>query len=183
MARLLPICSWLRLFRVLSFQSRRPTLVDFLWRFFILYVRGVPFDCFQCSQTCGSTGVSRRSVVCVDDHNRVVPDHLCVGEAKESTERECNRFPCPRWVYGHWSEVLFLINSCCGFCFMYLNSALFVLFDFHALVLSFLRWWCTYATCTVYGCCRQGDPSLTLWAEGDFVNLFCLRTNSLLELA
>ncbi|EPB74850.1 thrombospondin type 1 domain protein [Ancylostoma ceylanicum] len=58
----------------------------------------------SCSQTCGSTGVSRRSVVCVDDHNRVVPDHLCVGEAKEGTERECNRFPCPRWVYGHWSE-------------------------------------------------------------------------------
>lgn len=57
-----------------------------------------------CSQSCGSSGVSRRSVVCVDDHNRVVPDHLCVGEGKEVAEKECNRFPCPRWVYGHWSE-------------------------------------------------------------------------------
>ncbi|VDL72102.1 unnamed protein product [Nippostrongylus brasiliensis] len=55
----------------------------------------------KCSQSCGSAGVSRRTVVCVDDHNRVVPDHLCMGEAKEATERECNRFPCPRWVYGH----------------------------------------------------------------------------------
>lgn len=41
----------------------------------------------------------------MDDHNRVVPDHLCVGEGKEVAEKECNRFPCPRWVYGHWSEV------------------------------------------------------------------------------
>ncbi|KAK6025166.1 thrombospondin type 1 domain protein, partial [Ostertagia ostertagi] len=57
-----------------------------------------------CSQSCGSAGVSRRTVVCIDDHNRVVPDHLCMGEAKEVAEKECNRFPCPRWVYGHWSE-------------------------------------------------------------------------------
>ncbi|VDM51778.1 unnamed protein product [Angiostrongylus costaricensis] len=57
-----------------------------------------------CSQSCGSTGVSRRSVSCVDDHNRVVPYQLCIGEAKEAVEKECNRFPCPRWVYGHWSE-------------------------------------------------------------------------------
>ncbi|PIO64423.1 thrombospondin type 1 domain protein, partial [Teladorsagia circumcincta] len=58
----------------------------------------------SCSQSCGSAGVSRRTVVCIDDHNRVVPDHLCMGEAKEVAEKECNRFPCPRWVYGHWSE-------------------------------------------------------------------------------
>ncbi|KJH45426.1 thrombospondin type 1 domain protein [Dictyocaulus viviparus] len=59
-----------------------------------------------CSQSCGSTGVSRRSVTCVDDHNRVVPFHLCIGETKEAAQKECNRFPCPRWVYGHWSENL-----------------------------------------------------------------------------
>lgn len=24
---------------------------------------------------------------------------------REATETECNRIPCPKWIYGHWSEV------------------------------------------------------------------------------
>uniref|UniRef100_A0A1I7XFA5 GON domain-containing protein n=1 Tax=Heterorhabditis bacteriophora TaxID=37862 RepID=A0A1I7XFA5_HETBA len=58
----------------------------------------------QCSNTCGSSGVSMRKVVCVDDNNRVVDEKMCQNQAKEATDRECNRFPCPRWVYAHWSE-------------------------------------------------------------------------------
>ncbi|CAA93287.2 A disintegrin and metalloproteinase with thrombospondin motifs gon-1 [Caenorhabditis elegans] len=58
----------------------------------------------SCSETCGSNGKMHRKSYCVDDSNRRVDESLCGREQKEATERECNRIPCPRWVYGHWSE-------------------------------------------------------------------------------
>uniref|UniRef100_A0A8R1HW91 Peptidase M12B domain-containing protein n=1 Tax=Caenorhabditis japonica TaxID=281687 RepID=A0A8R1HW91_CAEJA len=61
-------------------------------------------DWTPCSETCGSKGKMLRKAHCVDGSNRRVEDSLCGRETKETTERECNRIPCPRWVYGHWSE-------------------------------------------------------------------------------
>ncbi|CAB3406645.1 unnamed protein product [Caenorhabditis bovis] len=57
-----------------------------------------------CSETCGSNGKQFRKSYCVDGNNRRVDESLCGREIKEAVEKECNRIPCPRWVYGHWSE-------------------------------------------------------------------------------
>lgn len=48
-----------------------------------------------------SEGVFR----CLDDVNRSLDDTHCARENRDETERQCNRFPCPRWIYGMWSEV------------------------------------------------------------------------------
>ncbi|CAI2350188.1 unnamed protein product [Caenorhabditis sp. 36 PRJEB53466] len=61
-------------------------------------------DWTACSETCGSSGKMHRNAFCTDGSNRRVEESLCGREMKEATERECNRIPCPRWVYGHWSE-------------------------------------------------------------------------------
>ena len=56
----------------------------------------------QCSVSCGK-GVHMRNASCVDSAGRTVPESQCVG-AKEPTQQPCVLHPCPRWVYGHWSE-------------------------------------------------------------------------------
>ncbi|CAI5448985.1 unnamed protein product [Caenorhabditis angaria] len=61
-------------------------------------------DWTQCSETCGTNGKQYRKAYCVDNSNRKVDESLCGRETKENVEKECNRIPCPRWVYGHWSE-------------------------------------------------------------------------------
>uniref|UniRef100_A0AC35GT07 Peptidase M12B domain-containing protein n=1 Tax=Panagrolaimus sp. PS1159 TaxID=55785 RepID=A0AC35GT07_9BILA len=57
-----------------------------------------------CSESCGSNGISRRTIRCVDDANRSIDERHCERISRESLEQECNRIPCPRWIYGHWSE-------------------------------------------------------------------------------
>lgn len=58
----------------------------------------------QCTVSCGG-GVVRREAMCLDGASRRLDDRQCESMPKEATENECNRTPCPRWVYGHWSEV------------------------------------------------------------------------------
>lgn len=58
----------------------------------------------QCSETCGTGGTTYRQAFCVDQKNRTIDEKLCEREAKEITEKECNRVPCPKWVYTTWSE-------------------------------------------------------------------------------
>ncbi|CAI4221397.1 unnamed protein product [Auanema sp. JU1783] len=55
-----------------------------------------------CSVTCGS-GVSTRNASCLDDRGRRIDETLC-GLQTEKLMRNCVQHPCPRWVYGHWSE-------------------------------------------------------------------------------
>uniref|UniRef100_A0A9J2P3P8 Peptidase M12B domain-containing protein n=1 Tax=Ascaris lumbricoides TaxID=6252 RepID=A0A9J2P3P8_ASCLU len=57
-----------------------------------------------CSESCGLNGVSRRHAFCVDDANRRIDERACEMVIREKTEQECNRMPCPIWVYGPWSE-------------------------------------------------------------------------------
>uniref|UniRef100_A0A1I7YLD8 Peptidase M12B domain-containing protein n=1 Tax=Steinernema glaseri TaxID=37863 RepID=A0A1I7YLD8_9BILA len=57
-----------------------------------------------CSETCGTSGTSRRNFYCVDSYNRKADTRSCESLPREQTEMECNRIPCPQWVYGHWSE-------------------------------------------------------------------------------
>uniref|UniRef100_A0A914WW81 Peptidase M12B domain-containing protein n=1 Tax=Plectus sambesii TaxID=2011161 RepID=A0A914WW81_9BILA len=57
----------------------------------------------ECTTSCGG-GVGRREAMCVDQANRRLDDRQCESMPKEKNERECNLTPCPRWVYGHWSE-------------------------------------------------------------------------------
>ncbi|PAV76138.1 hypothetical protein WR25_23439 isoform B [Diploscapter pachys] len=57
-----------------------------------------------CTETCGEKGVQRRKAFCVDGNNRAIDESHCGKEYKEQTERDCNRVPCPRWLYGPWSE-------------------------------------------------------------------------------
>ncbi|CAD6197895.1 unnamed protein product [Caenorhabditis auriculariae] len=60
----------------------------------------------SCSETCGTSGVQRRNAYCTEGnaHHRVIEESLCDRETREVIERDCGRVPCPRWVYGHWSE-------------------------------------------------------------------------------
>ncbi|KAI6181078.1 GON domain-containing protein [Aphelenchoides besseyi] len=57
-----------------------------------------------CSTTCGSSGMKRRQSFCVDGANRRLDSRYCERIPHESIEMECNRLPCPSWVYGQWSE-------------------------------------------------------------------------------
>ncbi|CAD5226716.1 unnamed protein product [Bursaphelenchus xylophilus] len=57
-----------------------------------------------CSATCGNDGISRRQVTCTDSANRSIDPRFCDQIPKESTETECNRLPCPGWIYGQWTE-------------------------------------------------------------------------------
>uniref|UniRef100_A0A915DWN5 Peptidase M12B domain-containing protein n=1 Tax=Ditylenchus dipsaci TaxID=166011 RepID=A0A915DWN5_9BILA len=57
-----------------------------------------------CSESCGTGGVSRRSIQCVDNSNRKLDNRFCDGISREPTETECNRIPCPKWNFGVWSE-------------------------------------------------------------------------------
>lgn len=59
---------------------------------------------FKCSESCGKNGISRRTIYCVDNSNRKLDNRFCEGLPRESPETECNRIPCPEWVYSHWSE-------------------------------------------------------------------------------
>ncbi|KAL3982766.1 Thrombospondin type 1 domain family protein [Acanthocheilonema viteae] len=58
----------------------------------------------SCSATCGTSGINRRQAFCIDHANRRLDDRACEQAIKEKTEKECNRMPCPKWVYGSWSE-------------------------------------------------------------------------------
>lgn len=40
----------------------------------------------------------------MDNSNRKLDNRFCEGLPRESHETECNRIPCPEWVYSHWSE-------------------------------------------------------------------------------
>lgn len=40
----------------------------------------------------------------MDNFNRKLDNRFCEGLSRESAETECNRIPCPEWVYGYWSE-------------------------------------------------------------------------------
>ncbi|VDM51344.1 unnamed protein product [Toxocara canis] len=57
-----------------------------------------------CSESCGANGVTRRQAFCVDESNRRIDERACEMAIREKTEKECNRMPCPIWVYGPWSE-------------------------------------------------------------------------------
>lgn len=59
----------------------------------------------QCSESCGTSGISRRQAFCRDRANRRLDDRACEQAIKDKTEKECNRMPCPKWVYGAWAEV------------------------------------------------------------------------------
>ncbi|VDD89911.1 unnamed protein product [Enterobius vermicularis] len=57
-----------------------------------------------CSETCGNSGIMQRRAICVDQNSRPIDEKLCERAAREITEKECNRIPCPKWVYSAWSE-------------------------------------------------------------------------------
>ncbi|VDN31904.1 unnamed protein product, partial [Gongylonema pulchrum] len=65
---------------------------------------GTKFCNLQCSETCGDSGTSRRQAFCTDQNSRHLDDRACELAMREKTEKECNRMPCPKWVYGAWSE-------------------------------------------------------------------------------
>ncbi|CEF59256.1 A disintegrin and metalloproteinase with thrombospondin motifs 9 [Strongyloides ratti] len=58
----------------------------------------------ECSATCGSNGIKKRHATCIDSHQRTIDSLRCKNIQKEQTEVECNRIPCPHWVYGEWTE-------------------------------------------------------------------------------
>ncbi|KAI3407302.1 hypothetical protein GPALN_003289 [Globodera pallida] len=63
-------------------------------------------DNLRCSETCGSGGLSRRSLHCIDTRNgNKVDARFCEGVPHEPVETECNRTPCPRWVYSQWYQL------------------------------------------------------------------------------
>ncbi|KAF8376545.1 gon-1, partial [Pristionchus pacificus] len=86
-------------------SSTRPCYSDCSGR------RWVYSEWTECSSTCGDTGNQRRTARCVDDVNRSLDDTHCARENRDETERQCNRFPCPRWIYGMWSEFLPSLRS------------------------------------------------------------------------
>lgn len=60
---------------------------------------------FQCSESCGTGGLRRRSLHCIDTRNgQKLDNRFCEGIAHEPVQTECNRTPCPRWAYGPWGE-------------------------------------------------------------------------------
>ncbi|KAL3099002.1 hypothetical protein niasHS_000990 [Heterodera schachtii] len=64
-----------------------------------------------CSESCGAGGVSRRNLHCIDTRNGHKLDaRFCEGVPHEPIETECNRTPCPRWVYSQW----FQCSRSCG---------------------------------------------------------------------
>lgn len=65
----------------------------------------------QCSETCGNSGIMQRRAICVDQNSRPIDEKLCERAAREITEKECNRIPCPKWVYSAWSEVSYKLNN------------------------------------------------------------------------
>ncbi|GMT24056.1 hypothetical protein PFISCL1PPCAC_15353, partial [Pristionchus fissidentatus] len=79
-------------------SSSRPCYSDCSGR------RWVYSEWTECSASCGENGAQRRTARCLDDSNRPVDDSHCARENRDETERQCNRFPCPKWNYGMWSE-------------------------------------------------------------------------------
>jgi hypothetical protein len=79
------------------------------------------FNEFQCSESCGTGGLKRRSVHCVDLAGRKLDTRYCEAMSHDSTQTECNRIPCPEWAYGPWGEVefgfVFISNKICPFIF------------------------------------------------------------------
>ncbi|KAL7079607.1 hypothetical protein ACQ4LE_001262 [Meloidogyne hapla] len=58
-----------------------------------------------CSESCGTNGIRRRSIHCIDTRNgQKLENRFCEGIPHENLQTECNRTPCPRWVYGAWNE-------------------------------------------------------------------------------
>ena len=58
----------------------------------------------ECTVTCGG-GASHREALCVDNSNQQLDPRYCESLPKDSVARQCNTLPCPRWNYGHWSQV------------------------------------------------------------------------------
>ncbi|CAK5103924.1 unnamed protein product [Meloidogyne enterolobii] len=58
-----------------------------------------------CSESCGTGGIRHRSIHCIDTRNgQKVENRFCEGIPHETLHTECNRTPCPRWVYEAWNE-------------------------------------------------------------------------------
>uniref|UniRef100_A0AC35U444 Peptidase M12B domain-containing protein n=1 Tax=Rhabditophanes sp. KR3021 TaxID=114890 RepID=A0AC35U444_9BILA len=58
----------------------------------------------ECSATCGTGGIKYRHATCIDQQKRNIDVKNCKNVPREVTEMECNRIPCPHWVYGEWTE-------------------------------------------------------------------------------
>uniref|UniRef100_A0A7M4DZS5 ADAM metallopeptidase with thrombospondin type 1 motif 7 n=1 Tax=Crocodylus porosus TaxID=8502 RepID=A0A7M4DZS5_CROPO len=64
----------------------------------------------KCSATCGETGLTRRTVLCIQsvgvDEQRALPPEECQPLSKPEAAGPCNRdIACPaQWAVGNWSE-------------------------------------------------------------------------------
>ena len=78
-------------------KSRSNTyFLKFLIRFF--------FFVLQCSKTCGS-GISTRSVTCVNERGRIAPDTACDKSVKPTERLSCDKERCAKWSVGPWTKV------------------------------------------------------------------------------
>ncbi|XP_066584246.1 A disintegrin and metalloproteinase with thrombospondin motifs 3-like isoform X2 [Prorops nasuta] len=71
----------------------------------------------SCSVTCGSSGIQRRQIYCVQSafnatdikqqvYRLIVSPTFCKNRQRPITERECNKIPClGHWVFTEWSPV------------------------------------------------------------------------------